>query len=76
MVAREHLTNPESDPSPVRDRQGFASRKNVAWDVQICLFDFKIQDSIHLVLVSCAIQIFIIITRDPEMILPFLSTQE
>ena len=35
LEAREHLTNPESDPSPVRDRQGFASRKHVAWVIVI-----------------------------------------
>ena len=31
LESRKHLKNQELDPSLVRDRQGFASRKNVAW---------------------------------------------
>ena len=33
LESRKHLKNQELDPSLVRDRQGFASRKHVAWDV-------------------------------------------
>ena len=31
LESRKHLKNQELDPSLVRDRQGFASRKHVAW---------------------------------------------
>ena len=38
LESRKHLKNQELDPSLVRDRQGFASRKHVAWVISIDRF--------------------------------------
>ena len=43
LESRKHLKNQELDPSLVRDRQGFASRKHVAWESVAKIIHHSIQ---------------------------------